>query len=150
MDTVNFKVAIAHAIEREFEAAKFYHSLLVKVKMDSSRVLLDELESMELKHAEALCNFDKEGFSGFMPQSLKNLNISEILVQPEINDTMTFQDVLVVAMKREEGSKNLYKALSEYSPDSSSKNLFLKLASEEANHKLQLETLYDDEINREN
>lgn len=150
MDTERINEILDFAIEREYEAAGFYKELQSKVQSDSSIEMLVDFEKMELGHAHKLEKFKKEGIDKFKNKEVSDLKLSDYLVRPELTEKMTFQDVLVVAMKREETAKKLYEALAAESDDLAVRQLFIKLASEEAQHKLLLETLYDDQINWEN
>ena len=62
---------------------------------------------------------------------------------------MSFQDALVLAMKREKKAFKLYHDLSEIAPNDL-KDTFLALAQEEAKHKLRIELEYDNVILTEN
>ena len=150
MEQAKFEEVINFAIEREYEAANFYKELQGTVRQNSSKKMLEELEQMELNHAEILKNFTEEGVEEFEPPNIKDLKLSDYMVKTIPNSEMTYQEVLVTAMKREEASKKLYTALANEADNEKTKNLFQKLASEESKHKLQLETLYDDEIYQEN
>ncbi len=141
---------LEYAIERELEAAEFYRSLQDRVKSDSSKNMLKEFEKMEQIHAEKIRNFKAEDFEGFKLPEIQDLKISNSMEAPDIHDNMTFQEILVTAMKREEKANRLYIILSNASDDIAVKQLFLKLAAEESQHKLMLETLYDDEVLYEN
>jgi rubrerythrin len=137
---------IDFAIEKELEAAKFYKDLQKIVKFDSSRNMLRDFELMEEGHAEKLRNYKHEGIEKFNPSKSIDLKIGDYMVMPEQSGELLYQDVLVLAMKKEEAAKNLYLKLADNSIDINVKNLFLKLAEEEARHKSLLETMYDEEI----
>jgi rubrerythrin len=140
---------IKFAIERELEAAEFYRNLQEKVNTQSSKEMLTTFEKMELGHADILKNLDLNKMELYKPEKVTNLKLSDYMVEPAVHGEMTFQDILVLAMKREEAANKMYIDLANNSADDSMKNLFLKLATEEAKHKLQLETIYDEEINYE-
>jgi rubrerythrin len=58
---------------------------------------------------------------------------------------MAYNELLMLAMKREEKALALYnKLLREAADTEDSKKLFKMLCQEEAKHKLSLETMYDD------
>jgi rubrerythrin len=57
---------------------------------------------------------------------------------------MTYKDILIVAMKREEKAMNFYNDFGEKTGDKEHRKLFQLLAQEESKHKLRLETMYDD------
>ena len=63
---------------------------------------------------------------------------------------MTYQDIIILAMKKEEAAKKLYTDLAKQFSESESGKLFERLATEEAEHKLKFEKIYDDEILKEN
>ncbi|MFA6571035.1 MAG: ferritin family protein [Bacteroidota bacterium] len=150
MDNNKFYEILNFAIQREIEAANFYHDLQGRSKFDSSREMFKDLENMEWGHAKALERYKEGDIENFTPPKIMNLNISEFLVEPEVTSDMLYQDALIIAMKREESSKRLYAAIAEESEDTATKNFFLKLASEEEKHKLMLETQYDEIIYNEN
>jgi len=145
-----FKEIVEFAIEREQEAADFYHELQGRVKHEWSRNILKELEEMELGHKKILQTWTGEGIEEYKFPKITDLKISDYLEEVPVNEEMGFQDVLITAMKKEESAKNLYLDLAKKSDEPATRNLFLKLAGEEAKHKLQLETIYDDEIFYEN
>ena len=140
---------IKYAIERELEAADFYKDLQTKVKIQASKEMLKTFEKMELGHADILKNLDLNKIELYKPEKVNNLKISDFMVEPVTHEEMTFQEILVIAMKREEAANKMYLYLADSTDDDRVKNLFLKLATEEAKHKLQLETMYDEEINYE-
>jgi rubrerythrin len=57
---------------------------------------------------------------------------------------MAYNELLMLAMKREEGALKLYNELLDNADNDDAKNLFKMLCQEEAKHKLALETMYDD------
>ena len=63
---------------------------------------------------------------------------------------MTYQEALILAMKREKAAYKLYMKLSEIAPNDNLKKVFKGLAIEEAKHKLKFEIEYDDVIYKEN
>ncbi len=63
---------------------------------------------------------------------------------------MNYQDIIILAMKREEASYRLYNDMAARVGNQNIKKLFLKLTSEEAKHKLHFEKIYDNEILTEN
>ena len=78
------------------------------------------------------------------------MSISDYLVEASPTETMNYQTTLMVAMQREKSAFRLYTKLASVAQDDKVKSLFLTLAQEEAKHKLRLETIYDEEILREN
>jgi rubrerythrin len=58
---------------------------------------------------------------------------------------MSVQEVIILAIKREEQAWKRYLELAKSTDNPRIKQLLQRLADEEAKHKLQLETIYDDE-----
>lgn len=151
MSLEKFKEIIDFAIEREIEAADFYHDMQVKVKNDASITMLQELEQMELGHVNILRSFDyKDTAEGYQAPFILNMKISDYMVVPNKGDNITYQDIFVMAMKREEAANKLYLTLAGQTDNLFVKDIFTRLASEEMRHKNMLETMYDDEILKEN
>ncbi|MBN1637867.1 MAG: ferritin family protein [Ignavibacteriales bacterium] len=144
------KAVIAFAIDREEEAVQFYQDLQGRVKFESFKDVLRDFEDMEKSHIRALEQFEK---SNFIPSELpivESLSIAEYIVDVEPNEEMDFQDIIIIAMKREEKAENLYRNLAETTENRDIKNLFLRLANEEAKHKIHFEKIYDEEVLKEN
>ncbi|MDO9577027.1 MAG: ferritin family protein [Candidatus Cloacimonadales bacterium] len=145
-----FNEVIDFAIDGETSAVKFYQDLQTKVKFHAQKEMLHELENMEKGHIVILENIRKKGIEKITVKKVVNLNISEYITDVEPNENMNYQEILIVAMKKEEQAVKLYTDLAGNFPGTEIETLFLKLASEEAGHKLQFETLYDEYVLKEN
>jgi rubrerythrin len=140
---------IDFAIEREKEAVDFYHKLQKRAEFTHQKEALEDLENMERGHIQILENIREKDMSEAVPEDVPDLKISDYLVQGDLSADMSYQDILITAMKREEKSHDLYTRLAAEYKDENVQNLFKKLASEEAKHKLHFETIYDNEILKE-
>lgn len=147
-----FNEIIDFAIDREKEAVRFYQDLQKKAKFAQQLDMLKDLEQMEKGHIKILDGFRKKGAKKVKPKEkeIQDLQISDYLVEKEPTEDMDYQDILIIAMKREEASTKLYKDLAQKVGDEESQKLFERLSQEEAGHKLKFETLYDEEILKEN
>ena len=150
MTESEFKNVVEDAIQREIEAANYYRNLQNLVKVDASKVILKELENMEWGHMKILQHLDAATLEEYKKQNIANLGIAESLRQPVESAHLTIQEILITAIKREENAWKMYTSLSEETDDERIKLILLKLADEEAKHKLQLETIYDQEVLYEN
>jgi rubrerythrin len=110
--------------------------------------MLKELEAMEKAHKSTLQNIRYT--NDFNIDKVPNLHISEYLTDDIEKLDLNYPNLLVMAMKREEISLRLYSELSVRFADEQIGNLFRKLASEEAKHKLWFETLYDEWLKQGN
>ena len=145
-----FNEVIDFAIQGEKDAVEFYRELQTKTKFQAQKKMLKEYEDMEKGHVIVLENIRKKGMQNITVKEVINLNISEYLVEVEPNAEMDYQDILILAMKKEEQAQKLYANMAGNFPGTELETLFLKLAAEEAEHKLQFETLYDEHVLKEN
>ena len=79
-----------------------------------------------------------------------DLKISDYLVDVEAREDISYQDALIVAMKREKAAYRLYSDMSEKVPEGELRNVFIGLAKEEAKHKLFFESQYDERVLSDN
>ncbi len=150
MSNEKFIDIINYAIERENEAAEFYRYMQDVVKFKSQKELLKEYELMEESHAKALKTISESSIDDISISHVENLKISDYVVEKKPSPDMTYQDIIIIAMKREEAANRLYTQMSENISEPKIKKLFEKLAAEELKHKLHFEKIYDDEFFDEN
>lgn len=150
MTKEKFNEVINFAIAGEKEAIKFYHKLQEKVKFQAQIKMLKEFEDMEKGHIVILENIRNKGFEKIEIKEITDLHISDYIVDTEPSEDMNYQDILITAMKKEEKANKLYSEMANNFPGTELEQLFRKLASEEAGHKLHFETLYDDYILKDN
>jgi rubrerythrin len=150
MNQEKFNEIIDFAIKREQEAVEFYQELQNLVSFESRKELMHELELMEKGHIKILENISKNFKNETSIPQVEDLKIADYMVEVKPTAEMSYQDILIIAMKKEEMAQKLYKKLADQSDNDEIKNLFLRLASEEAKHKLRFEKIYDDDILKEN
>lgn len=150
MEKAQLDELISYGIQREREAVQFYQRLQQSVHFTDRKKLLSEFEAMERGHIRVLEHIKEQieriSIEQLVVPEVEDLHISDYLVEPDPEGELEYQDILIAAMKREEKSFSLYSDLAENSANSEVKKLMMKLASEEAKHKLFFERLYDDEI----
>ena len=136
------------AIEKEKEAVAFYNELSKKESIAALTRTFKELAQEEAKHVKLLANISKnqKGIDSYELKKVTDLKISDYLVETEYTEGMPMQDILILAMKREEMAVKLYTNLAMGSVDDEFVKLFRLLAQEEAKHKLTFERLYDDDL----
>lgn len=148
MTKEKFNEVVDFAIAGEKEAIKFYQELQDKVKFQAQIEMLKEFEDMEKGHVVILENIRNKGFKEIEIKEVTDLHISDYIVDVEPSEDMSYQDILIIAMKKEEKANKLYTEMA--NKFSSTEQLFRRLAAEEAEHKLKFDKLYDDEILKEN
>ena len=138
------------AIEREEEAFDLYHSLASRAENKQMQQVFTGFAEVEAGHKRRLEGV-KEGET-YLPvrHNVTDLKISDYLVAAEPSPAMSFQDALVLAMKREEAAKNLYNDMAASCQDELLAELFRQLAKEEATHKSRFEIMYDEYFLTEN
>ena len=152
MENVKFESILDFAIEREYEAVEFYTDLSNKTLFAAQKVMLKDLADMEKGHAAALERIRTMGYSQTQQaqKEVEDLHISDYLVDVEIKPNLSYQDIILIAMKREEKARKLYLDLASKVSDGEMNTLFTRLANEEAKHKHQFEVIYDEEVLKEN
>ena len=135
-----------YAIEKEKEAVAFYMDLSKKDTFESVKETFISFAKEEEKHVALLqgISADPVKVDTYKLKKVPDLKISDYLVETEYKEGMFMQDILRIAMKREEMAMKLYKDLSEKADNAKFCKLFDLLAQEESKHKLALETMYDD------
>jgi rubrerythrin len=138
---------IQTAIQREIDAHNLYSSTAEKVDRQEAKSILDELAAQEIGHRERLESLLETGrfraISKAQQQQVVDLKITDYLVEVPLDAESDLQDVLIVAGKREKASRDLYNALGKVAEDEDVKDLFGFLATQEAQHKKRVETLYE-------
>ena len=139
-----------YAIAREEDAVAFYTDLATKV--DSSWIikLFKDFAAQEQGHKEKLVDLKNGNSLLAAKEKIMDLKIADYTVDIQVTPEMNYQDALIVAMKREKVSFKLYSDLSRQIDDESVKATLEALAQEEANHKLYIETEYDERVLKEN
>ncbi len=142
---LTFEDVINSAIERENEAAKFYRKIAEEAFTESLKKVFLEFAIEEEKHRDRLIAIrDGEFDLGDLKKEV-NLKIGEYIVSPTaVTDEVDYKQALKLAMSREKSSFRFYSELGQKVTDKKVKELFFRLAQEEAKHKLTLEVHIDD------
>ncbi len=150
----SFEQLISLAIQREEEAYEFYTQAAEEATLQSSGKLLLELAKQEMGHKEKLMNaLDADVCTTFTCTTIAEVEeagLSKYLLDIPLKTDSSPQEILVVAIKREEGANAFYKALSELTGVANHRTVFETLAKEEQRHKEILQQLYDDHFQPDN
>ena len=146
MELNQFKEIIAFALEKEKEAVDFYSQCSQLTERSGMKKAFLEMADEERRHIQMLEHFHPDHVEKLKLKIIPNLKISDYLVDSVFSPDMSYQDLLILAMKREEKSVALYTVLAEKGEDPSIQRLFEILAQEELKHKNRLEKEYDDVI----
>ena len=146
MDLKNYGDIIKFAISREEAAIDAYEDMSEKAKMPGLRELLLDLQNEEKNHKKLLEDITPEQISSFKTGEVIDLKISDFLTEEPPSEDMTFQDLLILAAKKEQQAVELYTKLGEDADNEDLKKLFAFLVAQEQNHKLKLETEYEKRV----
>ena len=146
MDLKSYEDIIKFAISREEAAIDAYGDMSEKAKMPGIRELLLELQDEERNHKKLLEDITHEQISSFKTDEVIDLKISDYLTEEPPSEDMTFQDLLILAAKKEQEAVKLYTKLGEDSDSEDLKKLFDFLITQEKAHKLKLESEYEKHV----
>jgi rubrerythrin len=138
------------AIENEQKAVDFYTELAGNAKNEDMSKVFTQFAKEEMGHKARLTKIKIEGTFNVKNEQILDLKMSDYLVDVEPGPDITYEEALVIAMKREKSAFRLYTNLADRAPTAELKKLFESLAIEESKHKLRFEIEYDDIVMREN
>ena len=147
----NVEKILVYAIEREIESAQFYTNLAARTENPTMQQVFRDFAREEGGHKAKLIAI-KEGklMPSFAPGKVKDLKIADYVVDVVPSPDMSYQQALILAMKKEKASFMLYSDLAESTDNEQLRGTFLILAQEEARHKLRFEIEYDENVLTEN
>ncbi len=138
------------AIQSEQEAVEFYSALASNATNKEMKTVFEQFAKEEMGHKAKLLKIKSDETFVVKAEQIVDLKIADYLVDVEASPNMSYEDALIVAMKKEKSAFKLYTNLAAKAPNDSMKNIFLSLAQEESKHKLRFEIEYDDFVLREN
>lgn len=138
------------AMNSEQEAVDFYNELAVNANTEDMRQVFNQFAQEEIGHKAKIRQIKEEGTYTLPKEKVKDLKLSNYVVNVEPSKNMSYQDALVLAMKKEKAAFRLYMDLAEQTDNTTMKNLFLGLAQEESKHKLRFELEYDEHVLKDN
>lgn len=150
MTKTEFDKIIEFATLREQDAVDFYHGLQEHAKFSDQKQMLIDFENMEKGHIAILKNIHKKGLDFLDPNKPSNMKTSDYILASYDEKNLSYENILVIAMKREEYSYKLYKDLATKFPDTEVATLFNNLATEEIRHKNQFADMYDKHVLKDN
>lgn len=130
------------AIFREIEAHRFYVELAQWAERPEVARTFEDFSIDELRHKLRL-EAIKAGQIAFEEDEIGSLGIADRLETIEPKANLSYSEALIVGMQREKEAFRFYTRLASVTHKSDVKDVLLKLAQEEAGHKLRLEIEYD-------
>jgi len=131
------------AIGEERQAQAFYRDLAGRADSPALRQVLEDFALEEKGHEQELLSV-KRGERLLIPrEKVADLHIADYVVDVEPSPSLSHQDALILAMKKEKAAFKLYTDLAAATDNPTLKQSLLALAQEEAKHKLRFEIEYD-------
>jgi len=146
METKTFEQVIEFAIKREEEAIHAYGNMIEMAETPGLKTLLAELQEEERNHKKLLQSLTEEKIESLKIEDVVDLKISDYLVEEPPSADMTFQDLLILAAKKEQKAVELYSSLADNASEEEIKKLFDFLVLQEKSHKLKLEKEYETRV----
>jgi rubrerythrin len=134
---------INFAVDKEREAIAFYEGMAGKA---DDPVVKDAILSMadeERKHERILLDLTPKKIHFHQASPEEDMKLSDYLVDMTFSKDSSYQELLIIAMKREEKSFGFYADLEERAGDDASRKVFTLLKGEELKHKARLEKEYE-------
>jgi rubrerythrin len=141
---------LVFAIEQEQKAVDFYTGLAKEAHSEEMKKVFLEFAGEEIRHKQRLTRIREEGVFTMPKQQVTDLKIGDYIVEVKPSGKLSYEEALVLAMKREKSAFKLYSNLAERAPNDQLKEIFQTLAMEESRHKLRFELEYDEHVLREN
>lgn len=138
------------AIQQEQNAVDFYTELSENAANADMKATFIQFAKEEMGHKARLTNIKETGIMESSGGQVADLKIADYVVKTSPSPTMSYEEALVLAMKREKAAFKLYSKLSERTDNADLRSLFQSLAMEESKHKLRFEIEYDEFVLREN
>jgi len=145
----SFDDVLDYAIDREIEANQFYKDLAKKMKNQAMREVFEAFAREELGH-KARLEAMKHSKKIQSAKNVTDLQIADYVIDIKPTPDMTYQEALILAMKKEKISFRLYLDLANEVESEDQKAIFLSMTQEEAKHKLRFEIEYDDVVLKQN
>jgi rubrerythrin len=146
MSSTNVEEIINFAIDKEREAVTFYEGLAKKIENPVVKDAILRMADEERKHEKLLSNITPKNIRFVRQPSQPDIKLSDYLVETTPTKDMNYQELLIIAMKREEKSYALYSELELRASDDATRKVFTLLKGEELKHKARLEKEYEDRV----
>jgi rubrerythrin len=142
MKKEEFRSILSEAIANEVESYTFYRGIEQCTTDNTLKKIFSDLAREERTHRETLEDFLTRPTKEFHFDESRDYKVSETLETEDLTIDMKPTDAIALAIKKEEGARDMYLALADCSTDADQKKIFTNLANMESGHKAQLEDLY--------
>lgn len=144
------ETVLRRAIVLEEESAKMYAAAANASKNAPIRQRLEEMAEQEREHVaklqEMLAGNVRWAIRRARSEPVSDLRLSDHLEVKPLEAGADYQDVLLVAARREKAAYEFYRAMGEMVDDKLIKGVFEMLATEELRHKYEVEKTYEEVV----
>jgi len=137
---------VEFAKDREQQAQDFYLQCIELSKHKGLKDFFREMAEEEAKHLRMLQELDLSQTEAIQSDNTEDLQLSDFLVDVHFKRDMSYQEALIMAMKKEEKAHRFYSAWSKRCSKEQTTEVFRMLAQEELKHKRKIEEIYDSDI----
>jgi len=139
--------AIRVAMEAEMEASQFYSKSAKKTKNPKGRDMFQQLSEFETNHYLKLKELsksvaEKKEWILYSGTNLKKRTIPLKIEKPKGQEQITDIDALRMAIREEKKAQTYYRSMAELTKDLRGKDMYKRLANEEALHEKVLNDQY--------
>ncbi|HEC83319.1 MAG TPA: rubrerythrin [Firmicutes bacterium] len=143
MTSSNFEEIIRFAIDKERDSVNFYQDLAEKVEDPVVKDQILKMADEERKHEKLLMNLSPKQLSMVQQPAQDDLKLSNYMDDVNARPDMTYRELLIIAMKREQMAYDFYTELEFRASDDATRKVFTLLKGEELRHKRQIEKEYE-------
>jgi len=139
--------AVKVAIEAEKKAYQNYSKLAKKTKNPKGKEMFQQLSEFEVNHYQKLKSLlktlqEKGEWILYEGTNLKKRSISVKAEKPKGQEQLTDMDALKIAIQEEKKAEAFYRSMAELTSDARGKDMYKRLANEEALHEKVLNDQY--------
>ena len=139
--------AIKVAMEAEKEASQFYSKAAKNTRNPKGRDMLQQLSEFEMNHYQKLKELfkslqEKGEWILYSGTTIKKKTIPLKIEKPKGQEQLTDMDALKMAIREEKKAQAYYRSMAELTKDPRGKDMYKRLASEEALHEKVLNDQY--------
>lgn len=146
MSFISLQEVVDFAIEREETAYQLYRRAAELSVNPGTKKMFEELAQEEATHKEVFAKVDPDKIEEVKVCKIPEATIGQYLKEVPFHTEMTYQEILIFALKTEESAYQLYKAAAGMTEDPRLQKTLLTFAEVELGHRRKIEALYDQQV----
>lgn len=146
MKFVTMEDVIKFAVEREDTAYMLYKRAVELSTSVAAKKMFQELADEEAAHKDVFMKIEAGDAEQHKLCKLPEASISQYLTDVPLRPDMTYQEILVYAMKTEENAYQLYKTAAGMTEDPKLQKILMSFADVELGHRRKIEALYEERV----